>query len=329
VIWVAAMEPSPTAEATRLTEPWRTSPAERPLLALVDDAHWLDGPSAEAITFAARRLQADPIALVLAIRDARQTAFDGSGFTELQLHGLDPEAAGALVDSGGPLEPSVRAEVLRIAQGNPLTLLELPVPWLAGGPFAAVFLDGFARWLGPDPDGAVPRLRQAMDLAGQSADPRRLFWAGIAALVLGDDERARRFFGQETVRARSEGSVAMVAQALTMLSAIEFLQGHGASARATVTEGLELARATGQRNIACFHLAVLARVAASFGTEDERRTPAQHLRQTRHHLPHRAASRRPGPDNPGRRAVTRPHSRRPERAARCRLPGPGVFPEQQ
>ena len=57
-----------------------------------------------------------------------------------------------------------------------------------------------------------------------------------------------------------------------MLSAIEFLQGHGASARATATEGLELAQATGQRNMACFHLAVLARVAASFGTEDETRS---------------------------------------------------------
>src|SRR5262249_6991299 len=97
----------------------------RPLLAVVDDAHWLAGPSAEAITFAARRLHADPIALVLAIRDAPQTAFDGSAFTELQLRGLDTEAAGALLDSGGPLEPSVRAEVLRIAQGNPLALLEL------------------------------------------------------------------------------------------------------------------------------------------------------------------------------------------------------------
>jgi AAA ATPase domain len=99
---------------------------ERPLLALVDDAHWLDGPSAEAITFAARRLHADPIAVVVAIREAPQTAFEGSGFTELQLSGLDSGAASALLDSGGPLEPSVRAEVLRIAQGNPLALLELP-----------------------------------------------------------------------------------------------------------------------------------------------------------------------------------------------------------
>ena len=142
----------------------------------------------------------------------------------------------------------------------------------AGDPFAAAFLDGFARWLGPDPDGAVPRLRQAQDLADRSADPRRLFWAGLAALTLSDDEQARRFFGRETARARSEGSVAMVAQALTMLSVSEFRRGHGSSARATATEGLELAQATGQRNIACYHLVVLARVAASFGTEDETRS---------------------------------------------------------
>ena len=63
---------------------------------------------------------------MLAIRDAPQTAFDGSGFTELRLRGLDSGAAGALLDSGGPMEPSVRAEVLRIAEGNPLALLELP-----------------------------------------------------------------------------------------------------------------------------------------------------------------------------------------------------------
>jgi hypothetical protein len=161
-------------------------------------------------------------------------------------------------------EPQAEAEVSR--QAADLAAAQ------AGDPFATAFLDSFARWLGPDPGGAVLRLRQALDLADQSADPRRLFWAGIAAVVLGDDEQARRFFGQETARARSEGSVAMVAQALTMLSSIEFLQGHGASARATATEGLELAQATGQRNIACFHLAVLARVAASFGTEDETRS---------------------------------------------------------
>jgi ATP/maltotriose-dependent transcriptional regulator MalT len=133
----------------------------------------------------------------------------------------------------------------------------------------------------------VPRLRQAQDLADRSADPRRLFWAGLASLVLGDDEQARRFFGRETARARSEGSVAMVAQALTMLSASEFLPGHGAAARAAATEGLELAQATGQRNIACYHLVVLARVAASFGTEDETRALVTQCHQAtaNHRLP--------------------------------------------
>ena len=79
----------------------------------------------------------------------------------------------------------------------------------------------------------------------------------------------------------------MVAQALTMLSASEFLRGHGTSARATATEGLELAQATGQRNIACFHLAVLARVAASFGAEGETRSLVTQCSQAtvNHRLP--------------------------------------------
>ena len=79
----------------------------------------------------------------------------------------------------------------------------------------------------------------------------------------------------------------MVAQALTGLSASELLQGHGASARATATEGLELAQATGQRNMACSHLARLARVAASFGTEDETRSLVTQFNQAtaNHRLP--------------------------------------------
>src|SRR5262249_22125946 len=149
------------------------------------------------------------------------------------------------------------------------------------------FLGGGAGGPGRPPAGAVPQLRRALDLAERSADPRRLFWAGVAALLLGDDEQAHRFFGQETAQARSAGSVAMVAQALTMLSSSEFRRGHGASARATATEGLELAQATGQRNIACYHLAILARVAASFGTEDETRSLVTQCHQAtmNHQLP--------------------------------------------
>jgi DNA-binding CsgD family transcriptional regulator len=249
-------------------------------LAAAAEAAWLAGRPAPAASLLrqARELAADPN--VVADIEYTQALIEMADATPADAYARLTRAAATVMatDPGRAqklllqtreaaylsAEPRAEAEVSR--QAAELAAAQ------AGDPFAAAFLDGIARWLGPDPGGAVPRLRQALDLADQSADPRRLFWAGIAAFALGDDALARRFFGQETAQARSEGSVAMVAQALTMLSATEFLQGHGASARATATEGLELARATGQRNIACFHLAVLARVAASFGTEDETRS---------------------------------------------------------
>ncbi len=41
---------------------------ERPLVCLIDDAQWLDQASAQTLTFVARRLLAEPIALVFAAR---------------------------------------------------------------------------------------------------------------------------------------------------------------------------------------------------------------------------------------------------------------------
>ena len=52
---------------------------ERPLLAVVDDAHWLDHASTRALAFVARRLLAEKIALVFAARQvARGSAGSGS-----------------------------------------------------------------------------------------------------------------------------------------------------------------------------------------------------------------------------------------------------------
>ena len=51
---------------------------EAPVLALVDDAHWLDSPSAEALLFAIRRLLADPVAVVLTVRDGHPSLLDGA-----------------------------------------------------------------------------------------------------------------------------------------------------------------------------------------------------------------------------------------------------------
>jgi DNA-binding CsgD family transcriptional regulator len=102
--------------------------AERmPLLLVVDEAQWLDPPSASALAFIARRVQAEPIAVLFALRNGAASTLDGAGLPEVRLVGLDEEAAGALVDaSAGDLTPSLRRRVLEIAGGNPLALLELP-----------------------------------------------------------------------------------------------------------------------------------------------------------------------------------------------------------
>ena len=100
---------------------------EQPLLAIVDDAQWLDRASAEALAFAARRLQADDAALVLAVRDGEQS-FRGAGVRELVLRGVDAAASEAVIaERGGrELSPELRRQVISEAAGNPLALIELP-----------------------------------------------------------------------------------------------------------------------------------------------------------------------------------------------------------
>jgi DNA-binding CsgD family transcriptional regulator len=98
-----------------------------PLLLVVDEAQWLDPPTASALAFIARRVEAEPIAVLFALRNGAAGTLDGAGLRELRLAGLDEEAAGELVDaSAGDLAPGLRRRVLEVAAGNPLALLELP-----------------------------------------------------------------------------------------------------------------------------------------------------------------------------------------------------------
>jgi DNA-binding CsgD family transcriptional regulator len=100
----------------------------RPLLAVVDDAHWLDAPSAEVIGFVARRLRAEGIVLLLAMRDTEPATLDVSGLAELTVHGLDPAAAESLIHQqvATPVAAGVAARLARATAGNPLALLEVP-----------------------------------------------------------------------------------------------------------------------------------------------------------------------------------------------------------
>ncbi len=97
-----------------------------PVVCLVDDAQWLDGESADALLFAARRLHAEPVAVLFAAREG-DGAFPARGLPELRLGGLDTEAAKKLLaEQAADLPPAVRDRLVAEAQGNPLALVELP-----------------------------------------------------------------------------------------------------------------------------------------------------------------------------------------------------------
>jgi DNA-binding CsgD family transcriptional regulator len=101
--------------------------AHSPMLVLVDDAHWLDRASADVLTFVGRRLDSDPIVLLLSVREGFETPFQAAGIAELELTGLEPSAASDLLDRQAEhLAPALRKRVLETASGNPLALVELP-----------------------------------------------------------------------------------------------------------------------------------------------------------------------------------------------------------
>jgi DNA-binding CsgD family transcriptional regulator len=100
---------------------------QKPLLCVVDDAHWLDDASAESLVFAARRLEAEGIAILFAAREGEIRAFEAPGLEELRLTGLDMESAAALLETVAAAPPSAEARerLIEGTDGNPLALIEL------------------------------------------------------------------------------------------------------------------------------------------------------------------------------------------------------------
>jgi RNA polymerase sigma factor (sigma-70 family) len=135
---------------------------ERPLLAVVDDAHWLDHSSARALAFVARRLLAEPIALLFATRQVDDAL---RGLPELLISPLPHRHARALLESVLParLDEPVLERIVVETRGNPLALLELPrgltPSELAGGfglpaavPVSASIEESFTRRLASLPN---------------------------------------------------------------------------------------------------------------------------------------------------------------------------------
>ncbi|MEU4714989.1 AAA family ATPase [Micromonospora purpureochromogenes] len=100
---------------------------DQPLVCLVDDAQWLDDGSMQVLAFVARRLMAESVALIFAVRepdDDRKLA----ALPELIVEGLSEPDARALLASAVrvPLDPLVRDRIVTEAHGNPMALLHVP-----------------------------------------------------------------------------------------------------------------------------------------------------------------------------------------------------------
>ena len=160
----------------------------KPLLCVVDDAQWLDAASAQALGFAARRLAAEPVGLILA---AREPGEEFAGLADLEVRGLPDQDARALLGSvvRFRLDEQVRERIVAEANGNPLALLssarELDPAQLAGGPgpVSASVQEGVRRRLAALP--AETRSLMVVAAAEQAGDSTLVLRAagrlGIAA----------------------------------------------------------------------------------------------------------------------------------------------------
>ena len=161
--------------------------AECPLLCVIDDAQWLDRASAQTLAFVARRLGAESVALVFAIREAADQQSSLAGLPELMLGGLGAGEAREMLAAAipGPLDERVRDRILAETRGNPLALLELP-----RGLTYAELAGGFGL---PDAQGLSDRIEESFQrrLAPLPADLRQLLL--IAAVEpTGDPALIRR-----------------------------------------------------------------------------------------------------------------------------------------
>ena len=184
---------------------------EAPLAVLVDDAHWLDGSSADALLFAFRRLLADPVAVVLTVRAGEPSLLDGADLSTLRLQGLDRASAAELLrhQRDEPISQNLADRLHHDTGGNPLALLELGeerqrladlppgAPLAAGTSIAGVYLLRFrslpqrtrdALLLAAAIDsGEVPVLARAAPMLG--LDLSDLIPAEAAALITVHDSR--------------------------------------------------------------------------------------------------------------------------------------------
>jgi DNA-binding CsgD family transcriptional regulator len=174
---------------------------EQPLICVVDDAQWLDQASAQTLEFVARRLVAEPVGLVFAVRETDEEP-KLAGLPELRLRGLAIDDAAALLESAlpGTLDPRVRRRILAESDGNPLALLELPRALTAAelafgtasgarstAPLANRLEQAFIRQLNALPQ---PSRQLLLTAAAEPVGDIPLLWRAAQRLGIGTDAAA-------------------------------------------------------------------------------------------------------------------------------------------
>ncbi len=236
---------------------------EQPLLCVIDDAHWLDEASAAAMTFVARRLDADGIAMLFGVREPDVRDFTAPGIPELRLGGLDRAAARQLLATRLPADAGslVAEQLIEISLGNPLALIELPsgltAPQLAGqGP-----LDKQVRAGTAVEHGFLGRL------AKLSSSTRRALLVVAASDVaeVGTLSRALAVLGLDTQSLEPAEQLGLV----TLASSVDFCHPLARSAIYAAAEAIDrseahgalafAADAAGEADRQAWHLAASAR----------------------------------------------------------------------
>jgi DNA-binding CsgD family transcriptional regulator len=152
---------------------------EAPLLVCLDDLHWMDRPSVDAMAFVARRIATERVVLLCTSRPEPQLFGDDQTVTWIELQGLPDEAAGELLRSRAPgLAPRLRERVIEHAGGNPLALVE----------FARALESGRDDWLVLDDElPMTTRLERAFASRADELGPAARAVVDVAALDDGDD----------------------------------------------------------------------------------------------------------------------------------------------
>lgn len=177
-----------------------------PTLVVVDDLQWLDAESREAVVFAARRLEADGIVLLLGLRD-------DDGDLDLRLRGLRLTGLhrGDADELCRRVLPSASAEICAqlydATAGNPLGVLELAEAWQAGSADDAAA----AMWV---PSGSRVERSMRLRLAGLPERCRQALL--LAAAAAGGDVGLVLLAAQRTGLTLADFALAEEAQVVTV-----------------------------------------------------------------------------------------------------------------